>query len=259
MAPARRFLAPDAAANSEILLSDAESHHARRVLRLGPGAEVEVFDGDGRAFAALLWKLDAAGRCLLRRLDPLPARESLIRLTVAVAIPKGDGLTVIVRQLAELGASSVVPLTTERSEGTTAPSRVRRWRAAALAGARQCGRAAVPTIHAPEDWGSFLRGALAGERWIAVPGSPGADGPAVAPLAAPAEQVVAIGPEGGFSDRELGDAERRDFRRLCLGSRVLRTGTAAVVATTVLLGEPSAPLIPVRDGAGQPRLPDPRA
>ena len=236
MAAARRFLAPEAAGSSELRLAVSESHHLLRVLRLPPGAAVEVFDGAGSAFSARFLRADEEGRALLRRGEALATREPVIRLTVGVAVPKGDGLTGIVRQLAEIGAASITPLETDRSEGRASPARVGRWRAAALSGTRQSGRATVPAVTAPAPFENWIRGPLPEERWIASPSSDVETSSAV-PNPAPArDRVLAIGPEGGFSAGELEDAFRHGFQRLDLGERILRTGTASVVAAAALLG-----------------------
>ena len=232
MGAVRRFWAPHAAGRRDLRLDAAETHHLLRLLRLRPGAEIEIFDGAGNAFSARFVAVDGESRCLVERGAALPPREPATRLTVGVGVPKGDGLTAIVRQLAEIGAGTIVPLISEHSEGRAAPDRLARWRAAALSGTRQSGRA---TVAAPAPFEGWLRGKLAPDRWIASPrtartvpqGTPG-------PRAA-GDHVLAVGPEGGFSVAELEDAHRHGFRRLDLGERILRTGTAAVVAAALLL------------------------
>ena len=238
MGAPRRFLAPEAADRRALRLNAAETHHLLRVLRLPPGAEIEVFDGAGNAFSARFAGVDGEGRCLVERGAGLPAREPGMRLAVGMAVPKGDGLTGVVRQLAEIGADSITPLTTDYSEGRATPARLARWRAAALSGTRQSGRATVPRVAAARSLPDWLRSELAPDRWIATPGEaphvpPGIPGPA-----APGNRVLAIGPEGGFSAGEIADACRHGFRRLDLGERILRTGTAAVVAAALLLRPP---------------------
>lgn len=235
MGASRRFLAPGAASGSTVQLDLSESHHLLRVLRLVPGAVVEIFDGAGQAFAARFQGIDGEGLCLLQRQGTLPPREPAICLAVGLAIPKGDGFTEVARQLAEIGVMSITPILTEFSEGSAAPSRLSRWRAAALSGARQCGRALVPSVLPPIPFAMWLRDALAANRWIASP-HPRAEGRAEpAPPAASRDRVLAIGPEGGFSQEELDDAYRLGFRRLDLGERVLRTSTASIVAAAALL------------------------
>lgn len=257
MARAHRFFAPAAGGEAEIRLDRGESHRLLRVLRLRAGARVEVFDGAGQAFSARFAAVDADGRCRLERGAPVAAREAAVRLTLAVAIPKGDAFTDICRQLSETGAAAVVPLTTERSEGAATPARWRRWRAAALAGARQSGRARVAEVLPAASFEEWLReGGTFTRRWIAAPaggeasaGSAEAPSPASIPdgLTSPTEDcpvspdaaAAAIGPEGGFTPDEVAAARRRGFEPLDLGERILRTPTAAVVAAWLLLNRPS--------------------
>ena len=235
MGAARRFWAPHAASSRDLRLDAAETHHLLRVLRLSPDAEIEIFDGAGNAFSARFVGVDGEGLCLVERDAVLPANEPAMRLEVGVAVPKGDGLTTIVRQLAEIGADSITPLSSERSEGRASPERLPRWRAAALSGTRQSGRATVPKVAAPAPFGGWIRGELAPDRWIASPRTARSAPPAAPGPEADGGRVLAVGPEGGFSAMELEEASRCGFRRLDLGERILRTGTAAVVAASLLL------------------------
>lgn len=251
MARAHRFFAPAAGEEAEIRLDRGESHRLWRVLRLRPGAEVEVFDGAGRAFEARVAGVDPDGRRRLERGAPVAAREAARRLTLAVAIPKGDAFTDICRQLSEVGAAAVAPLVAERSEGAATPARLRRWRAAALAGARQSGRAGMAEVLPAAGFGEWLREAgRFSRRWIAAPARDEARGPSSVSIpggatdptedsaVSPEAVVAAIGPEGGFTPDEVAAALRRGFERLDLGERILRTPTAAVVAAWRLLNRP---------------------
>lgn len=233
----RRFFAPEAARLRDIWLDRGESHHLMRVLRLPRQARVEVFDGMGHAFTASFVEADGAGRCRLLRGEPLRSREPPIRLTVGLAVLKGDAFTATARRLAEVGAASLTPLMTERSLGRASSGRVARWRAAVLSGARQCGRAAVPVVGSPQAFAAWISSPLPRERWIACPA--GGNRPPARPDGS--RRAVAIGPEGGFSPDEVRAASESGFRRLLLGDRVLRSGTAAVVASWALLGSGEEP------------------
>lgn len=236
VAPIRRFFTAEAGTSPETLLDDAESAYLLRVLRLRPGVEVEVFDGAGKAYAARFAGRDPGGRCRLAVGARRAAPEPRIRLEVALAIPKGDGFTRIARRLAEMGITKLTPLVTARSEGPVTASRQARWRAAALAGTRQSGGSRIPRVEPPTPFAAFVASALPAARWISSPHSPA---PPLRPdraAAAGPKRLVAIGPEGGFTPDELDAADDAGFLRLSLGPRVLRTGTAAVVAAARLLG-----------------------
>ena len=275
MARTHRFFGPGIGATAVLRLDPDESHRMVRVLRLEPGAEVEVFDGAGRAYAARFAAVEEDGACRVERGAAVPGREAALRLTAAVALPKADGFTDLCRRLAEIGVAEIVPLVTERAEGKASVSRYRRWRAAALAGTRQSGRSVVPAIRPARRFGEWVGAAHPAARWIAdLPGrTPAADGttgalsvgesPISAADEAPTEPpgtalkgsargawrwprrapgaaetrtgVVAVGPEGGLAPGEAAAARRHGFRRLDLGERTLRTPTAAAVAAWWLL------------------------
>ena len=167
VARTHRFFGPGIGATAVLRLDPDESHRLVRVLRLEPGAEVEVFDGAGRAYAARFAAVEADGACRVERGAAVPGREAALRLTAAVALPKADGFTDLCRRLAEIGVAAIVPLVTERAEGKASVSRYRRWRAAALAGTRQSGRAVVPALQPARRFGEWVRAAHPAARWIA--------------------------------------------------------------------------------------------
>lgn len=167
MARTHRFFGPGIGAQAVLRLDPDESHRLVRVLRLEPGAEVEVFDGAGRAYAARFAAIEEDGAGRVERGAAVPGREAALRLTAAVALPKADGFTDLCRRLAEIGVAAIVPLVTERSEGKASVARARRWRAAALAGSRQSGRAVVPAIQPARRFGEWVSAAHPAARWIA--------------------------------------------------------------------------------------------
>ncbi len=233
---AHRFFVPAAATGVSCVLDAAESARARRVLRLPDGASIQVFDGKGGAYLATVSGPAPGGRVQVACAEPLATPESTVQLTVGIAIPKGDGMTAVVRQLAELGVARVAPLLTERSEGSAAPSRRKRWEAAALSGTRQCGGALVPEVTAPARLSDWMAGALPETRLIAAPGA----GSEPDRRHTGNRVVLVIGPEGGFSPAEAEAARACGFQARRLGNRVLRTGTAAVVAAArILIPAPS--------------------
>lgn len=126
-----------------------------------------MFDGVGRAYAARFAAVEEDGACRVERGAAVPGREAVLRLTAAVALPKADGFTDLCRRLAEIGVAAIVPLVTERSEGKASVARFRRWRAAALAGTRQSGRAVVPAIQPARRFGEWVSAAHPAARWLA--------------------------------------------------------------------------------------------
>jgi 16S rRNA (uracil1498-N3)-methyltransferase len=237
-----RFFAPSLDAGDEtVLLPKDEAEHLTRVLRLGPGDTVAVFDGRGGEFLA---KVITSERRdvrvqVLSRIEP--AAEATVPLTLVQAVLKGDKMDDIVRDAVMLGVSSIQPIITTRSEVTVAAlvsgGRVDRWKRVALASVKQSHRAVIPEI----------RGPLTFERWLDEPQAamvlmlvePGASTQAeslssVRNRHIPADAAIVVGPEGGWTEGEWTTAKQRGACLVTLGHRTLRADAVPVAAISVL-------------------------
>ena len=205
-------------------------HHLVDVLRLGPGASVEVFDGRGGVWEATFTGTEL--RLGQRREAPPPAAA----VWVAFALAKGEKVDWVIQKATELGAARLVPWRAERSvvrlEGARAEERVGRWRRIAAEAARQCGRSEVPGVALAEGLPGALE-APAGFARIAFHAGAGASFAEAVPRAAPGYLAV-IGPEGGLTDREVRACVEAGCRLATLGPRVLRAETAAIAAAALL-------------------------
>ena len=159
--PVHRFFAPALDPGDEtVILPREEAEHLTRVLRLGVGDTVAVFDGRGREFLARVVGAQhrEARVQLLSRVEP--AAESHVAVTLAQAVLKGDKMDDIVRDAVMLGAAAIQPVVAKRSETTVAAllrgARVERWRRIALASVKQCRRAVLPEIRTPLSLESYL-------------------------------------------------------------------------------------------------------
>ena len=232
------------APGSDVRLSAEEGRHLTRVLRLRNGTRVLVFDGRGRQHEATIEDNDPH-RPVLRLGAPVAAvPEPLVRITLGVTVLKGSKLDTVVRDATALGVTEIMPLLTRRTESggrQRAGGRlVDRWRAVALAAAKQCGRAVVPAVHSPATFREFLDAAQPCPiRLLLVePGAATADAQVRTNVlrsdTRPAGAALAIGPEGGWTGDEIHAAETAGFGRLTLGRRTLRAETAPVAALAVL-------------------------
>jgi 16S rRNA (uracil1498-N3)-methyltransferase len=221
MSRERRFHVPDLDAPTVTLDSD-EAHHLIHVLRLREGAEVSLFDARGRAAKGRVLRI-AGDEARVEVLGPEPTRESPLQLTIAVAPPKGDRASFLVEKLTELGVVRIVPLETERGRHRV---NLERWRRIVLEACKQSGRSRAPVVEPPASLTSLLE--EPGQLLAAHPDSP--------PLAfAAAENVIVlIGPEGGWSQKELTLLASREVTLFGLGPRTIRTETAAIAAATLL-------------------------
>lgn len=237
-----RFFAPSLDPGDEITtLPRDEAEHLTRVLRLGIGDTVAVFDGRGHEFLARVTIADRRDVRvqLLSRVEPPP--ESTVHLTLAQAVLKGDKMDDIVRDAVMLGVAAFQPIVTRRTEITVAAlvrgARVDRWRRVALASAKQSGRAVLPDIRMPLTFENFLDEPPPALRLMLV--EPNAT-ERTRPMSVlrdeppPSDATVMIGPEGGWDEREWTAAAERGIRLMSLGCRTLRADAAPVAAISVL-------------------------
>jgi 16S rRNA (uracil1498-N3)-methyltransferase len=236
-----RFFAPALDAGDELVdLPRDEAEHLTRVLRLGAGDTVSVFNGRGQEFLARV--VSAARRDarvqLLSRVDPAP--EASTPLTLVQAILKGDKMDEVIRDGVMLGVAAIQPIVTKRTEITVAAvlrgARVERWRRVALASAKQCRRAILPEILTPLTFDTWLEEPAPELRMMFV--EPGPEGieplTAFRSLPAPSAAALVIGPEGGWDPSELAAARASGVRVVSLGGRTLRSDAVAVAALSVL-------------------------
>jgi 16S rRNA (uracil1498-N3)-methyltransferase len=230
-----RVHAADADASGQTLaLSDGESAHVGRVLRLGVGDAVRVFDGRGREWHARIVAA-ARGRVEVELgATVTPAPEPRVRYTVAMAVLKGDGTDETIRDAVMMGAVRLRPFVAARSEvslnALARAHRHARWQRIALASVKQCGRALVPVIDAPGGLDPLLDDPTDPLRALLVEPACTAAAVAFAALPPPSAVTLAIGPEGGWTADEVTRAVERGWRPVRLGPRTLRASAMALAA-----------------------------
>ena len=235
----RFYASTDQFNESQVTLDPDESHHLTRVLRLGIGAHVYVFDGDGSEWTA---EVSSAGKreaeLILRdKLEDIV--ESPLRLTLGQALIKGEKFDWVVQKATELGVTRIVPLLTRHSDIRRAEERagqkLQRWRRVALEAVKQCGRRRLVEIPEPVNFETFCRlAADEEERTLRLFFSEHEGRPLreISP-AGISSVALAVASEGGWSDDEIEMAGRTGFTSIHLGGRILRTETAAIVATAL--------------------------
>lgn len=220
-----------------LLVEGGEAHHAKRVVRLKQGDKCEVFDGRGQAALAVVQ--DTQGGALALRIEELlPPLPPMVEMTLALAIPKGTNMDLIVQKAVELGVSRIVPVITERTivrlPGKEAEAKAAKWRRTALEACKQCGVSTVPQVEPVQSFSQLMqRTDLPDLRLVC------AIVPHAKPLRSVLEQarrdglhriVLLIGPEGDFSPGEYAAAEQGGYLPVSLGSIILRVETAVFMA-----------------------------
>lgn len=232
----RRFFAPPSAFNFSkriVTLTADEARHLREVLRLKAGDDVQVFDGEGREFRAVVSQArrEFAELEIGDEIEP-PKPESPLQLTLAVALLKGEKFDLVVQKGTELGINRFIPLITRYADiklrdEADAAKRVTRWQRIALEAAKQCGRSVVPEVTLPVEFAHIIHQnpcLMFSER----------EGQALNTDLRMDLVTAVVGSEGGWSDEELDQARTAQIPVVTLGGRVLRAETAAITAAVLL-------------------------
>jgi len=211
--------------------------HVSRVLRLGDGDRLVLFNGDGHDYAAVI--THAGKREVRVRIEGMQAvaNESSLRLTLAQGVARGEKMDLIVQKATELGAACIVPLLTERSEVRLDPARAEKrlahWRAVAASACEQSGRARLPTILPTQLLETWLAG-LPQDGSLRLALLPEGRQSLRSLTFGAGAGLLVVGPEGGLGERDVGALGAHGFAGLALGPRILRTETAGLAALAAL-------------------------
>ena len=217
----RFFIDADLTSGNTFALSHDEQHHAR-VVRVSDGEEVEVFNGRGASFVATY---SSEGLHIVRT---APDREARVAIHLAMSIINLDKFDIVLQKATELGVHSIIPLVTERVEirAERYRGKAERWRKIVFEAVKQSGRSVIPTIEEPQEFEEIIKrdglkilfdADTEPATW--QPGNPA---------------TLFIGPEGGWTERELQLAREHGCAFERLGIRRLRAETAAIVATALV-------------------------
>lgn len=225
------YVPPERITGDRLKLPEEEARHASKVLRAVSGDVVVVVDGEGGWYRVQLDHVDrsvAAGHVIERRSE---VGETGYDLTIAVGIIKQRArFEVLLEKAAELGASAVVPLITDRTEKDHI--RHGRLESKLVAAMKQCGRSRLVKLRKPMAYEEYLMEAAPDLALCCHEAARPEDHLLRVLRTADLRPEVAllVGPEGGLSEDEIDRAGERGWRIVSLGPRRLRTETAAIAA-----------------------------
>ena len=217
---------------SLFILGD-DARHIARSLRMAVGDSVTVSDGEGTEYISRLTKI-RDDRCDADVMESkTSSSEPKSRTTLFMAYPKSDKLETVIQKAVELGAREIVPFESSRCikkpKADKAAERTARLSRIAEEAAKQCGRAALPTVSLPISFSEMIKAAKESELTLFCYEGEGTvslktilDGLTEAPKSI----AVIVGCEGGFSTDEARTAEEAGFKMANLGPRILRCETA---------------------------------
>jgi 16S rRNA (uracil1498-N3)-methyltransferase len=225
---ADRFYVNCPLAPGSVTIEGPEAHHLATVCRFRPGDAVCLFNGDGHEYPAEV--LERSRRAVTLRVLAVesPRREVGFRLEIAAPLPRGDRGQFLLEKLTELGVTAFTPLQTARTLVHPRETKLDKLQRHVIEASKQCGRNVLLQVGPLTAWADFCRrDDLPAQRVLAHPS--GSDA-----MPKPGHDVVfAVGPEGGFTEEEVGEAKAAGWQVVDLGPRILRVETAAIALASL--------------------------
>lgn len=232
----RSYIDAPLAPGLELGLPESAGNHIVRVLRLQTGDSFNLFNGDGNDYAAQIIGLEKKGAKVRIQSCHAVVNESPLRIHLYQSIARGEKMDWILQKATELGVAAFTPMQSDRTEvkleGERSEKKLSHWQGVIRSACEQSGRAILPAVHAPIAI-NMMNGAarLSHAYYLDPEAEAGING-----LEVEISGVLslAIGPEGGFSERDIRLLQTAGFKGLRVGPRILRTETAGIAAIAAL-------------------------
>ena len=236
----RRFsVQPQDIDGTAAVIYGSEANHIQNVLRLSPGCVIRLFDGTGLEYNASI-DLISPDKISVTILDTIrPQTESPIHLSVALGFLKDKKMDHLIPPLTELGMAQFIPFLAERSisrpDADRLKNRMKRWEKIAAESLKQCRRSQPPQIGPALTFAEVLTlGGNSDTRLLFWENSrTPVDLSGNSRTISANKIMMVLGPEGGFSDREIEQAENAGFSIVSLGPRILKAENAPIAACAI--------------------------
>lgn len=225
--------------HTHIELEPAAAHHVAKVLRMKPGREVILFNGQEHhgelgEFSAVIDQINKKQVVVeLKQFTPCQV-ESSLSITLGVCMIKPDRMDWLLQKACELGVTSVIPLWSDFTDIKIPADRLEKkhhhWRQVLISACEQSGRVAIPDIALPQPLSEWVAEVEAEQCRVL---HPYVDAPQDM-ASTPTSIALLVGPEGGLSEPEVALAIERGFMGMTLGPRILRAETAPLAAISLL-------------------------
>ena len=235
------FIKQSDIADAKAVVKGSDAHHIKNVLRLKPGDTIGLFDGTGLNYETRIITLLPKSVEVLVISRFSSTVESSVQMTVAQALLKDRKMDMLIRQLTELGITRWIPFFAKRSvprpDEKRLYMRTERWKKIAKEALKQCKRCCSPEIGATISFEEVLSLGKGSDLKIIFweeESEPVNKEPPTSNLKPPEKIFILVGPEGGFTSKEVEKAKESGFITAALGPRILRAETATIAACTLL-------------------------
>lgn len=236
------FVTTDQVKKPYIYIEGSDVNHMKNVLRMKPGEQLSVSDGDNCRYLCQVESYEGA-RAVLKIVETKAVDTELSsKLYLFQGLPKGDKMELIIQKAVELGAYEVIPVSMKRCvvklDERKAQKKVNRWNEVARSAAKQAGRGRIPKVRDVMDFPKALN--MAKDLDVVLIPYELAEGMEqtrqVMEAVKPGQSVgIFIGPEGGFEKEEVYQTVDAGAKEITLGRRILRTETAGLAVLSILM------------------------
>jgi 16S rRNA (uracil1498-N3)-methyltransferase len=224
------------AKDGQITLTGNAANHVSRVLRLGEGDKLALFNGDGCDYAATIRSIGRRDVTLaVHDFQPVDA-ESPLEITLLQGICRGQRMDWLLQKSTELGVARIQPVLSDRVvvklSGERAAKKLEHWRGVVIGACEQSGRAKLPQISAPK----ALQAAITclPEDTVRLVMDPAGTDRLSHCVGRSRSVIILTGPEGGLTNGERQEAIKAGFKSVRIGPRILRTETAPIAMISIL-------------------------
>ena len=234
-----RFYVPFHAGLKNLWIDSSESHHIVRVKRLKVGDNIIVFNGMGDEFEAEIDDIEDNRVKVKINQQKTIRNENTIGIDIAFAIPKGKRSHLLVQKCTELGVHRLIPTNYARSVvklKDNCSMKIKKWQKIAIEASKQCGRNTITEIGEVVDFDRILNTTDSYDLPLFACNQSDSDNlrNTLQEHPKPNNILSLIGPEGGFTSKEIEMAKSAGCKFVSLGSRILRVETAAIAVSAIL-------------------------
>jgi 16S rRNA (uracil1498-N3)-methyltransferase len=237
----RRFFLKTPLAD-EMVIGEQDARHISKVLRLQVGDSIVVVASNGQAGTAKIKELTADQVKLVLEDVLEEEKEAPIHVYLAQGLPKSDKMDYIIQKAVELGVTAVYPIQMDHCvvqyDNAKKNTRRERWQKISVEAAKQCGRTVVPSVEPIQSLGELF--ASLPDRVVVIMLYEGqaSQGLKEALAEKPATSyLLLVGPEGGFSGKEVAICQKYGALIVTMGPRILRTETASLAGVAMIMYE----------------------
>ena len=235
----RFFVTPDDMQPNFLILTGENASHAK-VLRLQPGEQVMVCDGEGNECVCTVSDICADQVALVVNSRSTAATEPAVQVSVYMAFSKGDKLEHVIQKATELGACEIVAFPSSRCvsrpDDKSLAKKLPRWQKIAASAAEQSGRGRIPQVIVLNSYKDAITRASMADKALLFYENERATTLKMALETGEYTTVSLLtGPEGGLEEREVEQAKDAGMQICTLGSRILRCETAPLCALSAVM------------------------